>query len=71
MPLPAVAQAVDPVWNTDDKERARTLDARLAHLRVPDDKRAALIPCMVWKAKFPGLRYSADIEQSIAGLSCI
>jgi hypothetical protein len=59
---------VDPVWTVEDIARARTLDARFIRLGVPHVDRAKLVPAAVWKQKFPGLVYAADIEATLKTL---
>ena len=59
---------VDPVWTIEDIVRARTLDARFITLGVPHIDRAKLVPAAVWKQKFPGLVYPADIEVKLKSL---
>ena len=59
---------MDPVWTLEDIARARTLDARFIVLGVPHVDRAKLVPAAVWKQKFPGLVYAADIEATLKTL---
>jgi len=59
---------VDPVWTVEDIARARTLDARFIRLGVPHVDRAKLVPAAVWKQKFPGLVYAADVEATLKTL---
>jgi hypothetical protein len=50
-----------PVWSSADWGRAATLEARWKTLSVREDERRRLIPCAVWRAKFPGLIFTDDI----------
>ena len=56
----------DPTWTRDDWERAATLEARFTHLGLCEEERKQLIPCAVWKAKFPGLVYNAHTEHRLS-----
>jgi hypothetical protein len=66
--LPVWKGEMDPVWTLEDIVRARTLDARWIVLGVPHSDRAKLVPAAVWKQKFPGLVYAADIEEKLKSL---
>jgi hypothetical protein len=55
----------DPTWTHEDWCRARTLEARWADKGVSEADRRTLIPCAVWKAKFPGLQYPDHIERAL------
>jgi hypothetical protein len=55
----------DATWNADDWGRAATLEARFSFLGMSEAERRTLIPCAVWKAKFPGLKYSDPIEKRL------
>jgi len=52
----------DATWTETDVARAGTLEARWKMLGVSEEERRRLIPCAVWKARFPGLVYPEDIE---------
>jgi hypothetical protein len=58
----------DPSWTTADWSRAATLETRFSHLGVHEEDRRKLIPCAVWKAKFPGLLYTTSIENKLKSL---
>ena len=58
----------DSTWVVEDWERARALEARLCHMGVAEEERARLIPCAVWKTKFPGLTYTSDVEARLGTL---
>jgi len=66
--LPVWKGDIDPVWTLEDVVRARTLDARFISLGVPHVDRAKLVPAAVWKQKFSGLVYAADIEEKLKSL---
>jgi hypothetical protein len=56
----------DTVWTTDDWARAATLEARFIQLGLCEEERRQLIPCAVWKAKFPGLTYTPVVEHKLS-----
>ncbi len=58
----------DPIWNSADWGRAATLEARFTQLGICEEERRQLIPCAVWKAKFPGLIYSPAVESKLQSL---
>ena len=58
----------DRVWNVDDWERYATLDARWTSVGVSEYERAQLLPCAVWKSKFPGMIYNPTIESRLRSL---
>lgn len=58
----------DSTWTAEDWARAQTLEARFIARNVSEDERARLIPCAVWKRKFPGLQYGAAIESRLQQL---
>ena len=66
--LPMWKGMVDPVWTIEDIVRAQTLDARWSVMGVPQIDRAKLVPIAVWKSKFPGLKYSMEIESQLKTL---
>jgi len=66
--MPPWKGTIDPVWTLEDVVRARTLDARWIALGIPHSDRAKLVPAAVWKQKFPGLVYAADIEATLKTL---
>jgi hypothetical protein len=66
--MPPWKGTIDPVWTLEDVVRARTLDARWIALGIPHSDRAKLVPAAVWKQKFPGLVYVADIEATLKTL---
>jgi hypothetical protein len=59
----------DPSWTEDDWGRAATLEIRWTHMGVSELDRRILLPCAVWKAKFPGLQYSALVESKLRALA--
>jgi len=66
--MPPWKGTIDPVWTLEDVVRARTLDARWIALGIPHSDRSKLVPAAVWKQKFPGLVYPADIEATLKTL---
>lgn len=58
----------DPTWTETDWARACTLEARWKAKEVSEEERIRLLPCAVWKRKFPGLLYSAPIESRLQQL---
>ena len=58
----------DATWTGEDWERARCLEARLCHAGVSEEERSRLIPCAVWKSKFPGLTYTDAVEVRLGSL---
>ena len=59
----------DPVWNAEDWSRASTLEIRWTALGVSEKDRRELLPCAIWKAKFPGLTYAPLIESKLLTLA--
>ena len=57
-------------WTPADDGRALTYEAKLAHKGVSEAERRRLIPCIVWSAKVPGLRYPEAVERRLAELRC-
>ena len=55
----------DLTWSDADWGRAATLEARWKMNGVSEQVRRQLIPCAVWMAKFPGMRFSDDIEKQL------
>jgi hypothetical protein len=51
----------DPTWSAADWGRAATLEARWKMMGVREDERRRLLPAAIWRAKFPGMIYSADV----------
>jgi len=51
-----------------DDGRADTYEAKLAHKGVAEADRRRWIPCIVWSAKVPGLRYPDAVEKRLADL---
>lgn len=66
--LPGWNGSIDPSWTAEDIARARTLDARWITIGVPHMDRAKLVPLAVWKHKFPGLVYPAELEEQLKSL---
>jgi hypothetical protein len=58
----------DAIWNRMDWGRAATLEARWSTMGVSEEERRQLIPCAVWKAKFPGLTYTPAVESRLQAL---
>lgn len=58
----------DLTWSEADWGRAATLEARWKMHGVSEHLRRQLIPCAVWMAKFPGLRFSEDIHKTLEDL---
>lgn len=65
-----VRPAGDPTWSAVDWARAATLEARWSAAGVPEEERRVLLPCAVWAAKHPGLRYAPHIEARLADFAC-
>lgn len=59
----------DPCWNADDWARAATFEMRWMGLGVSEKDRRELLPCAIWKAKFPGLHYNPFIESKLRTLA--
>jgi hypothetical protein len=55
----------DAIWTENDWARAATLEARFTFLGICEEERKQMISCAVWKAKFPGLTYSPQIENRL------
>jgi hypothetical protein len=55
-------------WSPADHGRAATLEARLQAQGLSEKERRRWIPCLVWSAKIPGLRYSDAVERRMADL---
>ena len=53
-------------WTAADDGRALTYEATLARKGVSEAERRRLIPCLVWSAKVPGLRYPEAVERRLA-----
>jgi hypothetical protein len=51
----------DPTWSAEDYGRAAALEARWKCLGVCEEERKRLIPCAVWRAKYPATQYPAAI----------
>ena len=60
----------DATWTAEDWARAGTLEARFTQLGLCEEERRQLIPCAVWKAKFPGLAYSPLVEHKLSKFLC-
>ena len=60
---------LDPTWTVVDKSRAQTIEARLTSKGVTTQECETLVPCIVWKSKFPGLMYDDAIEARIRTLA--
>jgi hypothetical protein len=58
----------DPTWTEQDWARSQTLEARWIAEGVSEKERERLLPCAVWKAKFPGLTYSPAVESRLQQL---
>lgn len=58
----------DPVWSEADWAKAATLEIRWLSLGVSEKDRKELLPCAIWKGKFPGLQYSPLIESKLRAL---
>jgi hypothetical protein len=58
----------DRVWNREDWGRYATFDARWTSMGVSEYERAQLLPCAVWKSKFPGMTYNPTIESRLRSL---
>jgi hypothetical protein len=58
----------DRTWTQEDKECAKTLDARWICKGVSSSERDQLLACAIWKRKLPGLLYTEAIEQRLQEL---
>lgn len=58
----------DTTWTDDDNARAGTLEARWKMHGISEDERRRLIPCAVWKQRFPGLVYPDEIMKRLEEL---
>ena len=56
----------DPTWTEADWARAATLEARFTVRGICEEERRQLVPCAVWKSKFPGLTYSPLVEYKLS-----
>lgn len=59
----------DPCWNAEDWGRAATLEIRWKTMGVSEKDRRELLPCAIWKSKFPGLQYNPLIETKLRTLA--
>lgn len=57
-----------PTWTVADNGRADTYEAKFANKGVVEADRRRWIPCIVWSAKVPGLRYPEAVEKRLAEL---
>jgi len=55
-------------WSPADYGRAATLEARLQKQGLSETERRNIIPCLVWSAKHPGLRYKEGVERKMVEL---
>ncbi len=60
----------DATWTQQDRETAKTIEARWINLGISDMERERLLPCHIWKRKLPGLQYPTDIESRLSDLQC-
>jgi hypothetical protein len=58
----------DPTWSEADWGRAATLEAKWKAQGVSEEERRKLIPCAIWSAKFPGLRFQSDVMMRLSNL---
>jgi hypothetical protein len=61
----------DRTWTLEDKETAKTLEARWIAKGVSSFEREQLLACAIWKRKLPGLMYTDMIEKRIQELQKI
>jgi hypothetical protein len=59
----------DKTWTKEDKARAQTVEARWISTGIPTQEIKDLLPCLIWKKKLPGLRYTSTIESRLDSLS--
>ena len=59
----------DPIWSKDDWGRAATLEARWLARGICETDRSRLLPCAVWRAKFPGTTYDTETMRRLEELS--
>lgn len=55
----------DPSWSAADWARAATLDARFAAAGLKEAERRQLVPCAIFKAKFPETTYAELVEKRL------
>ena len=55
----------DDTWNDEDWSRARTLEARWIAKGLTEEERRRLLPCAVWRKKFPGILFHEDIMKRL------
>lgn len=63
-----VRPETDPLWSMADWGRAAALEARWAAHGVSEDERRKLLPCAIWRAKWPETRFSVGIEARLEEL---
>ena len=59
----------DATWSATDWAKAATLEIRWISMGVSEKERKELIPCAIWKSKFPGLQYAPLIESKLRALA--
>lgn len=52
---------IDPIWNKHDIARAGTLEIKWNLAGVKEDERRRLLPCEIWRTKFPGLTFNDTV----------
>ena len=60
----------DPCWSAADMCRAATFEARWASMGVSEDERRRLLPCAIWKAKWPETVFHDTVMKRLEELSC-
>ncbi len=64
-----VKPPADPTWSAEEYGRAATLEARWKSLGVCEEERKRLIPCAVWRAKYPATQYPPAVMSRLAELA--
>ena len=60
----------EPTWSASDYGRAATLEARWQSCGVVEDERRRLLPCAVWRAKWPGTSFPDKLMARLKELEC-
>ena len=59
----------DTVWSEADWGRAASIEARWKMEGVTESERRILVPCEVWRAKFPGMIFNDAVTKRLSELS--
>ncbi len=58
----------DKTWTQEDKTRGQTIAARWISTGISTQEIRDLLPCLIWKKKLPGLKYTDAIETRLDNL---